>query len=86
MHGVGFNKLVSWRKWAFLADALVVDLATRTCDSGTLHLHTEVFLHEVDGRQHGEVGVAFAATRAAVLGHLLQCAGGAEVAEPPSVG
>ena len=68
------------------ADALVVELAACAFHHWLLYLYAEMLLHEVDGRQHGEVGVAFAAARATVLRHLLQCFGRAEVAEPPRVG
>lgn len=84
--GEGVLLLALGGKGAFAADALVVDAAARAGDRGAFHLHAEVLPHEVDGRKYRQVGVALAAAGAAVEGHLLQGAGGEQVAEAPGVG
>ena len=47
---------------ASLADALVVPVGKLANDIRPLHFHAELLLGEVDGRENGQIGIAFAAT------------------------
>ena len=64
--------LLKRRKRTPLADALVVTGRIVADNVRFLHLDTEMILHELDGGKDGEVGVAFAATRAADVADRIQ--------------
>lgn len=70
------GRLLQGRKRTPLADALVVSGRIVADNVRFLHLDAEMILHELDGGKDGEVGVAFAATRAADVADRVQRFGG----------
>ena len=75
-----------WIEGAGFFTALVVEVRTGACDGAVAEGDPEVFLSELDGLAKGKVGVAFAATRAAVFADCRQGACGHLIGKAPCGG
>ena len=72
------DKLFAMKRAPF-ADALVVVVASNTFDRRFLHLHPEMFLHEIDSGKDSEIGIALAAPWSAHLPDGIQRLGGHQI-------